>query len=76
MLKRIQGIIQVVRIIVQRSLMMVSLVFLYVVGFGLTALFLRLLKPAFLSRKFMVDATSWSDAPGYDPDDDDNVRQS
>ncbi len=76
MIKRIQFIVEVIRKAVQRSLTTVFLVLLYIVGFGLTALTLRVIKPGFLSKKFTVDNASWREASGYDVDGDGNLRQS
>ena len=66
---------QRIRMAVQKTLMAVFLVILYGVGFGLTALFLRLFKPHLVRRKFRVDHACWCEASGYEAEADDLLRQ-
>ncbi|MEI8011968.1 MAG: hypothetical protein WCI27_05740 [Candidatus Omnitrophota bacterium] len=76
MMKHIREILQLVRLAVQKTLMMAFLVVLYLVGFGLTTLFVRLFKPGFLLRGFKMDEACWREASGYNVDQDDSLRQS
>lgn len=75
MLNQLQGVVHVIRMVVQRSLTTLLLILLYIIGFGLTSLFLRIFKPGFLSKKFKADHVSWCEASGYEIDHDDNLRQ-
>ena len=75
MLKRIQKIIQNIIRVVQKVLAVIFLIILYVIGFGLTSLFLRIFKRDFLSKKCETNNACWCDALGYEVDKDDNLRQ-
>jgi hypothetical protein len=76
MLKHIQKITQHVIRVVQRVLIAVFLVILYVIGFGLTSLFFRIFKRDFLSKKCEITNACWRDALGYEVNEEDNLRQS
>ncbi len=75
MLKRVQKIIQALMEVLQRILITMVLAILYVIGFGLTSLFLRIFKRSFFSEKCEVKNTCWRDASGYEAGRDDHLRQ-
>ncbi len=60
---------------VQSWVMFVLLLFLYVVGFGITYLFTVVFDRRLLKPNPTKDGTFWSDARGYEPDMDDALRQ-
>ncbi|MBF0331191.1 MAG: hypothetical protein HQL17_04580 [Candidatus Omnitrophica bacterium] len=75
MFKRIQRIVHVVSGVVQKVLTTVLLVVLYIVGFGITAVFLRILKRDLMTNKRVNHSDHWLDAEGYGDDHDESLRQ-
>ncbi len=75
MLKRFLGMMHGIRMAVQKTLMAVSLMILYVIGFGLTSLFVRVLRRDLLPGKARVDRACWREASGHDADADEMLHQ-
>lgn len=76
MLKRLQKIAQIVARAVQKVLVPVFLVVVYVIGFGLTSVFLRIFRRDLLAKTCSADNACWGDAVGYGVDREDSLRQS
>ena len=62
--------------VVQKILITIFLTVLYIVGFGMTLVFIMIFKRSYLRAKRRDDETFWISASGYEPDMDDCMRQS
>ena len=75
MLRRLGKIIQVVVRLIQKILLSVSLIILYILGLGLTRLYLSVFNRNILVKRYKKNDTFWKEAAGYQPDADDVLRQ-
>ena len=71
--KRIKRIIQIIIRAIQKVLITIFLIILYVVGFGMTYLFI--FKKNILFKKHKKGKTFWVKAMGYELDADGSLRQ-
>lgn len=75
MLKFIQETIKTIIRLVQKILMAVFLFILYILGFGITFIFLFIFKRDILFKNHKKESTSWIKAAGYEPDAEGSLRQ-
>ena len=68
-----QGVQRVIGF-VQKILITVLLIILYVVGFGITSLLF--LRTGMLRNKYKSHKTFWREVSGYESDVENNIRQS
>ena len=75
MLKHIKRLLRVVIMVVQKILVTIFLVILYIVGLGATLFFVFIFKRSLLFKNYKNDRTFWKEASGYEPDSDGSLRQ-
>ncbi|MFH0985848.1 MAG: hypothetical protein V1882_10005 [Candidatus Omnitrophota bacterium] len=75
MFKKIQKFMRPVIRAVKKGLMVSLLVLAYIFVFGPTAVFLKLFRRDLLPRPCAEGQARWLDAAGYEPDEDDLLRQ-
>ena len=75
MLKFIKKTIKTIIRVAQNILMTVFLSILYILGFGVTFIFLFIFKRGILFKKHKKESTFWIKAAGYEPDADGSLRQ-
>ncbi len=74
-LRRVRDAARLVAAMLQKLLVSVLLLIVYILGFGLTSVLLRLFRPRVLSRHGTAGETSWHEAEGYEAGTDDHLRQ-
>lgn len=60
----------------QRAVVTILLFFVYILGFGVTALFARIFARSLLSGRRRDEGSYWIEAKGYEADMADSLRQS
>jgi len=75
MLKHIKKIAQVIIVAVQKIVITLLLIILYIVGFGATLVFIYIFKRRLLFRNCKNDSSFWNESAGYDSDMDSSLRQ-
>lgn len=75
MLEFIKKTIKTIIRVAQNILMIVFSIILYILGFGVTFIFLFIFKRDILFKNHKTDSTSWIDAFGYEPDAEGSLRQ-
>ena len=75
MLRRLGKIIQIAVKLIQKILLNLSLVILYIFGLGLTRLCLLIFHRSILIKSCKNNDTLWEEATGYQPDADDVLMQ-
>lgn len=75
-IRKIQRIIRAFIKIIQKTLIAISLVIVYIVGFGITLVFVVVFNRRLLRREYSTENTFWNKAVGYEVDIDESMRQS
>jgi len=76
MLAKIKIIIRIFVTLIQKTVVTISLLIIYVFGFGVTVIFMMLFNRDILIIRSGKKETFWGKAEGYEADIESNFRQS